>query len=102
VGAGGGVVGGDGRDDGMVGESGGGKRSTAQTILRLLAAPIERITGGSIRFRRRDGRTVDLATAIDPPRNHHPWHPWRRDRHDIRSVDVAASQVHTIGEQLRK
>src|SRR5438128_12651245 len=50
---------------GLVGESGCGKSVTAQTILRLLPPKASRITGGSIRFKRRDGQTVDLAST-DP------------------------------------
>jgi peptide/nickel transport system ATP-binding protein len=49
---------------GLVGESGCGKSVTAHSLLRLLPA-ISRIVGGSIRFRRRSGEVVDLAT-LDP------------------------------------
>src|SRR3982074_3772491 len=50
---------------GLVGESGCGKSGTPESILGLLPPKSSRITGGAIRFRRRDGQLVDLA-QVDP------------------------------------
>ena len=44
----------------IVGESGSGKSVTGLTIMRLLARTPGRVEGGSIRFRARDGKVVDL------------------------------------------
>src|SRR6266852_236710 len=83
---------------GLVGESGCGKSVTAHSLLRLLP-PIGRIVGGSIRFQRRSGEVVDLAT-LDPRG------PLIRS---IRGNEIAMifqepmtslSPVHTIGAQL--
>jgi oligopeptide/dipeptide ABC transporter ATP-binding protein len=45
----------------VVGESGSGKSVTSLSIMRLVEHSGGRIAAGSIRFRRRDGRVVDLA-----------------------------------------
>ncbi len=44
----------------IVGESGSGKSVTGLTIMRLLARTPGRVEGGSIRFRARDGKVVNL------------------------------------------
>jgi oligopeptide/dipeptide ABC transporter ATP-binding protein len=84
---------------GLVGESGCGKSVTAHSILRLLPPKSSRITGGAIRFHRRDGDFVDLA-RVDPRG------PLIRG---IRGDEIAMifqepmrslSPVHTIGAQL--
>jgi peptide/nickel transport system ATP-binding protein len=84
---------------GLVGESGCGKSVTAHSILRLLPLKSSRITGGTIRFRRRSGDQVDLA-QVDPRG------PLIRA---IRGDEIAMifqepmtslSPVHTIGAQL--
>lgn len=84
---------------GLVGESGCGKSVTAHSILRLLPPRSSRITGGTVRFRRRGRDTVDLA-QIDPRG------PLIRG---IRGNEIAMifqepmtslSPVHTIGAQL--
>jgi peptide/nickel transport system ATP-binding protein len=84
---------------GLVGESGCGKSVTAQSILRLLPLRSSRIVGGSIRFLRRSGADVDLA-SIDPRG------PLIRS---IRGNEIAMifqepmtslSPVHTLGAQL--
>jgi len=53
----------------IVGESGSGKSVTGLTVMRLLgrhkARTGGRIEGGQIRFRNRDGRSLDLAAASD-------------------------------------
>ncbi len=83
---------------GLVGESGCGKSVTAHSLLRLLP-PIGRIVGGSIRFQRRSGEVVDLAT-LDPRG------PLIRS---IRGNEIAMifqepmtslSPVHTVGSQI--
>jgi peptide/nickel transport system ATP-binding protein len=84
---------------GLVGESGCGKSVTAQSILRLLPPKSSRLTGGAIRFRRRDGQQVDLA-QVDPR---------GAAIRGIRGNEIAMifqepmtslSPVHTIGAQL--
>jgi peptide/nickel transport system ATP-binding protein len=84
---------------GLVGESGCGKSVTAQSILRLLPPKSSRITSGAIRFRRRDGHSVDLA-RVDPR---------GAEIRGIRGDEIAMifqepmtslSPVHTIGAQL--
>jgi peptide/nickel transport system ATP-binding protein len=83
---------------GLVGESGCGKSVTAHSLLRLLP-PSSRIVGGSIRFSRRGGEVVDLAT-LDPRG------PLIRA---IRGNEIAMifqepmislSPVHTVGSQI--
>jgi peptide/nickel transport system ATP-binding protein len=83
---------------GLVGESGSGKSVTAHSILRLLPGTA-RIETGSIRFRRRSGDTVDLAT-VDARG------PLIRS---IRGNEIAMifqepmtslSPVHTVGSQI--
>jgi oligopeptide/dipeptide ABC transporter ATP-binding protein len=44
----------------IVGESGSGKSVTGLTVMRLLARTPGRVEGGSIRFRDRSGREIDL------------------------------------------
>jgi ABC-type dipeptide/oligopeptide/nickel transport system ATPase component len=44
----------------IVGESGSGKSVTGLTIMRLLARTPGRVEGGSIRFRARNGKVVNL------------------------------------------
>ena len=53
---------GRGRTVAVVGESGSGKSVTSLSIMRLLSPP-GRIVGGSILYRARDGREIDLATV---------------------------------------
>ena len=84
---------------GVVGESGCGKSVTMRAILQLVDRP-GRITGGTIRFRRRDGAdTVDLTQL--PPRG--------AEMRDIRGAEIALipqepmaafSPVHTVGDQI--
>jgi peptide/nickel transport system ATP-binding protein len=50
---------------GVVGESGCGKSVTAHSVLRLLPLKTSKIVEGQIRFTRRNGETVDLA-SVDP------------------------------------
>jgi len=45
----------------VVGESGSGKSVTSLSIMGLIPADAGRVVGGSMRFKRRDGETVDLA-----------------------------------------
>jgi glutathione transport system ATP-binding protein len=52
-----------GRTLAIVGESGSGKSVTARAIMRLTDYSAAEITGGAIRFRRRDGGELDLRTA---------------------------------------
>ncbi len=47
----------------LVGESGSGKSVTSLATMGLLARPAAMISGGTIRFRTRAGRIVDLAAA---------------------------------------
>jgi oligopeptide/dipeptide ABC transporter ATP-binding protein len=84
---------------GLVGESGCGKSVTAHSILRLLPPRTGKITSGAIRFRRRDGSTVDLA-QLDPRG------PALRS---VRGNEIAMvfqepmtslSPVHTVGSQI--
>jgi oligopeptide transport system ATP-binding protein len=84
---------------GLVGESGCGKSVTAHSLLRLLPDRVSRIVSGAIRFRRRDGEVVDLAT-LDPRG------PLIRE---IRGNEIAMvfqepmtslSPVHTVGSQI--
>ncbi|MDP4207603.1 MAG: ABC transporter ATP-binding protein [Bacteroidota bacterium] len=53
---------GEGETVGILGESGSGKSLTALSILRLLAPSIS-LSGGSIKFTRNDGSTVDLVNV---------------------------------------
>ncbi len=84
---------------GLVGESGCGKSVTAHSVLRLLPLKISRIASGGIRFRRRSGEVVDLA-SVDPRG------PLIRS---IRGNEIAMifqepmtslSPVHTVGSQI--
>src|SRR5476649_2882413 len=88
---------------GVVGESGCGKSVTMRAILQLVERP-GRITGGEIRFRRRDGGPgeegmIDLTQL--PPRG--------AAMRDIRGGEIALipqepmaafSPVHTVGDQI--
>ena len=84
---------------GVVGESGCGKSVTMRAILQLVERP-GRITGGEIRFRRRDGgEPVDLARLS----------PRGAEMRDIRGSEIALipqepmaafSPVHTVGDQI--
>ena len=84
---------------GVVGESGCGKSVTMRAILQLVERP-GRITGGEIRFRRRDGgEPVDLARLS----------PRGAEMRDIRGGEIALipqepmaafSPVHTVGDQI--
>jgi len=88
---------------GVVGESGCGKSVTMRAILQLVDRP-GRITGGEIRFRRRDGGPgeegmIDLTRL--PPRG--------AAMRDIRGGEIALipqepmaafSPVHTVGDQI--
>jgi peptide/nickel transport system ATP-binding protein len=49
----------------LVGESGSGKSVSSLAIMGLLPRPAGRIANGHIRFRRRAGDVIDLATASD-------------------------------------
>jgi len=49
----------------VVGESGSGKSVTSLAVMGLLPKASSRISGGAIRYRRRDGLTSDLAHASD-------------------------------------
>ena len=82
----------------IVGESGSGKSVTARSILQIVDAP-GRITAGSMKLRRRDGSTVDLARL----------NPRGREIRAIRGAEIAMifqepmsslSPVHTIGDQI--
>ncbi len=82
----------------IVGESGSGKSVTARSILQIVDAP-GRITAGSMKLRRRNGSTVDLARL----------NPRGREIRSIRGAEIAMifqepmsslSPVHTIGDQI--
>ena len=82
----------------VVGESGCGKSVTARSILRIVPSPGE-IVGGEIRFRQRDGSTIDLAEM----------NPKGREIRRIRGGEISMifqepmsslSPVHTIGSQI--
>lgn len=81
----------------IVGESGSGKSVTGLTVIRLLARTSGRVEGGSIRFRDRAGRSVDLLTISDD------------EMAGIRGRDIAMifqdpmsslNPVFSIGEQI--
>ena len=82
---------------GIIGESGCGKSVTAYSIMRLIQKP-GRIVGGTIRFRNRDNRILDITGLDDAD-----------EMLDIRGKDISMifqepmtslSPVHTIGAQL--
>jgi len=82
----------------IVGESGSGKSVTARSILQIVDHP-GRIVAGSMKLRRRDGSTTDLAAL----------HPRSRAIRDVRGADIAMifqepmsslSPVHTVGDQI--
>ncbi|EKF18623.1 ABC transporter ATP-binding protein [Nitratireductor pacificus] len=81
----------------IVGESGSGKSVSALSIMRLVEFGGGRIEGGRIRFRRRDGREIDLA-SLDP-----------EEARRIRGNEIAMifqepmtslNPVFTIGDQI--
>ncbi len=82
----------------VVGESGCGKSVTARSILRIVPAPGE-IVSGQINFRKRQGGSIDLATM----------NPKGREIRRIRGGEISMifqepmsslSPVHTIGSQI--
>lgn len=84
---------------GLVGESGSGKSVTAHSIMRLLPRRVSRIHGGSIHFRRRSGKEIDM-TALNPEGDL---------IREIRGNEIAMifqepmtslSPLHTIGDQI--
>jgi peptide/nickel transport system ATP-binding protein len=86
-----------GRTTALVGESGSGKSVTSLAVMGLLPRPFGRVIAGSIRFSRRAGEVVDLATV--PP----------RDMRAFRGCEIAMifqepmtslNPVLTIGEQI--
>ena len=86
-----------GRTTALVGESGSGKSVTSLAVMGLLPRPFGRVLAGSIRFSRRSGDVVDLATM--PP----------RDMRAFRGSEIAMifqepmtslNPVLTIGEQI--
>ncbi|MGN6770731.1 MAG: ABC transporter ATP-binding protein [Rhizobiaceae bacterium] len=81
----------------VVGESGSGKSVTGLTVMRLLARTTARVVGGSIDFRGRDGKVMDLLSISEPA--------MRRVRgHDIAMIfqDPMSSlnPVFTVGDQI--
>jgi glutathione transport system ATP-binding protein len=81
----------------IVGESGSGKSVSSQSIMRLIDYGGGRITGASMNFQRRDGSTVDLASADQSTMRH------------IRGSEIAMifqepmtslNPVFTVGEQI--
>jgi oligopeptide transport system ATP-binding protein len=76
----------------LVGESGCGKSATALALLRLIADPPGRITGGSIRFRDTDLLQVDDVTIRDIRGN--------RIAMIFQEPMTSLNPVYTIGRQL--
>ncbi len=76
----------------LVGESGCGKSATALALLRLIADPPGRITGGSIRFRDTDLLRADDATIRDIRGN--------RIAMIFQEPMTSLNPVYTIGRQL--
>ncbi|SFC08142.1 dipeptide ABC transporter ATP-binding protein [Collimonas sp. OK412] len=81
----------------IVGESGSGKSVSSQSIMRLIDYGGGRITGAKMNFQRRDGSTVDLASADQHTMRH------------IRGSEIAMifqepmtslNPVFTVGEQI--
>jgi len=81
----------------IVGESGSGKSVSSQSIMRLIDYGGGRITGAKMNFQRRDGSTVDLASADQNTMRH------------IRGSEIAMifqepmtslNPVFTVGEQI--
>jgi peptide/nickel transport system ATP-binding protein len=83
---------------GLVGESGCGKSVSAYSVLRLLP-PLGRIVGGSIRFRRRGGELVDLAT-VDPRGALIRAIRGNEIAMIFQEPMVSLSPVHTVGSQI--
>ena len=86
-----------GRTTALVGESGSGKSVTSLAVMGLLPRPFGRVIAGSIRFSRRAGDVVDLATVP------------ARDMRAFRGSEIAMifqepmtslNPVLTIGEQI--
>jgi len=76
----------------LVGESGCGKSATALALLRLIADPPGRITGGSIRFRNIDLLQADEATVRDIRGN--------RIAMIFQEPMTSLNPVYTVGRQL--
>ncbi|MEM4987102.1 dipeptide ABC transporter ATP-binding protein [Collimonas sp. H4R21] len=81
----------------IVGESGSGKSVSSQSVMRLIDYGGGRITGAKMNFQRRDGSTVDLASADQNTMRH------------IRGSEIAMifqepmtslNPVFTVGEQI--
>ncbi|MDB5766243.1 MAG: yliA [Collimonas fungivorans] len=81
----------------IVGESGSGKSVSSQSIMRLIDYGGGRISGATMNFQRRDGSTVDLASADQSTMRH------------IRGSEIAMifqepmtslNPVFTVGEQI--
>ena len=82
---------------GVVGESGSGKSVTSNALLQLTKFSAGRVTGGSLNFIRRDGRSVDLRHADE------------REMQEIRGNEigmifqepmVALNPSYTVGWQM--
>jgi len=83
---------------GLVGESGCGKSILSHSLLKLVPRP-GKVVDGEIRFKRRDGKTVDVARM----------HPTGRAIREMRGREMAMifqepmtslSMFYTIGEQI--
>jgi glutathione transport system ATP-binding protein len=81
----------------IVGESGSGKSVSSQAIMRLIDYGGGKISGASMEFHRRDGSTIDLASADQSTMRH------------IRGAEIAMifqepmtslNPVFTVGEQI--
>ena len=81
----------------IVGESGSGKSVTGLTVMRLFGRTPARVVGGTVRFRDRDGRDLDLIALPES------------EMRDIRGRDIAMifqdpmsslNPVFTVGDQI--
>ncbi len=72
----------------VVGESGCGKSVTARSILRIVPAPGQ-LVSGQIMFRQRNGMTIDLAKMNPKGARDTKDSRWR-DQHDFSRADVLA------------